>query len=357
MKNFIRFGSISIVVLFIGLTGCNNVLTDLDPDPVQSAKVSVVVFDDGTLPSKSNFSRAVSYSDLKVSFRSSGVDFYQIGDFDNISNPVENSISFANEEETLIFVPGEVSVATRDSNPSFAEGTYDMIRLDAGRGEFTFNYQGSEVFVENSEDPDRNSWSNEYGTGEPVVDNDGNYIDIYGNTVDPNTYSGDFSDLETGDAFVKSGFNGNSIVLVDSSVLTEPVLVPRNELRNIADHPEYYLYDSDGDVWDWDPIDDLPGSTVINDTSSDYFNSLPSVVQDILLESRNEIDEQLSLFDIDGALFIPFDPQVIPADASRVTVEIEWTVVDSVVETENGYEMANRVEGTSFDFSVNLIVE
>lgn len=344
MKNFIKISIAFSVIVFAILTGCTNPVDGIPP-VVESAKVSVIIFDDGTLPSPSvQSSRAVSFNDLEVSFRSSGVDFYQIGDFTNISEPISTSVSFANEEETLVFVPGNVSVATRDSNPVFTEGTYDMIRLDAGRGEFTFNYQGSEVFVGNSENLDRNSWTNLYGmeNGGPVVDHQGNQI------------SGEF-----GDAITKSGFNGNSIVLVDSSKLSEAVLVPRNELRDMTnDH--YYWYDYQGDVWDWDPTNlQLPdnANTVINDVNSTYFNSLPPVVQNILLESRVEFDSELALFDIDGALFIPFDPQTIPSDASRVTVEIEWSVDDSIVETANGYEMANRVEGTSFDFSVNLVVE
>jgi hypothetical protein len=63
--------------------------------------------------------------------------------------------------------------------------------------------------------------------------------------------------------------------------------------------------------------------------------------------------------DMDGALFIPFDGIDLTGEIAKVAVFFEWDIVGAFDDEDNDgeYEMANRYNGTCFDFNVRVETE
>lgn len=259
----------------------------------------------------------------KVYFRSSDIEFWSIdavSDIDDITsfkyfeieqdqNGIEEpdleqafrdgvSLEYNTGDTTqsFVFQPGEEvnnDVSNPDLNPDWGERLYhfreagnegiSLMRLDIGGGLVSFEIGGEEVSM---------------------------------------TYEG--SD--------DSRIGANSILFVDESLLSTPVLV-RDHLQQ-------------------DVLNGVITASDLEVSEADY-----QLVRTILSNS-NVVDEE-SMIDVNGALMVPmtpidltgFDPST---DAFEISVSWDMTDIVRQDDSSNSYQATNRVQGTPFDFEVGI---
>ena len=229
----------------------------------------------------------------RMFFRSSDIEFWSVDSVEGIAemasaglpdaqdaesgSNVSKTIAMPDETETFVFVPGKTFRFSSDGVPTFENATYNMIRVDVGGGAFTF-----------------------------VVD---------GQEVQPKTSQGG----STG------GFN--SVMLVDKSFLSAPLLVPGHELELIRA----------GD-----------------DSSLEIPEADRRTIELFAEHGWTSDDNPDGDIDLSGALFIPLEPATV-ADGDNVTVEFSWDMAESLYQQNGEWYMADRVQGTCYDFSVKLV--
>lgn len=335
------------------------------------AITSVLSFDpsessaaDSKTPARSN-ARATS-DNSKVYFRSSSVDFWSTTwtDFDKLSIPdgdtLENidmshtatdytnglSLSYCmgNTLESIVFSPTGNTVKsfgnTYNTNwtnnvtaflTSSTSKKINLVRLDIGSGMVSFVVDGKKVRVFRS--------NQAAGTA-----SDSELIDQIQNTIDafktkttaadwdagkrPRGYEGypAYAEVMTElneDLLVASGINANSIIFVDKTKLSKPVLVDLAMDKAMT-----------------------AGTSTVTAAdlglTADEFTLITALTQ-----------KDIS----DGALFLPFTPldlSTFNPSCQKLEIVFNWKIGSSIEKKDGNYFMTNRVTFTPFDFDVTL---
>lgn len=153
-------------------------------------------------------------------------------------------------------------------------------------------------------------------------------LDIGGGNV---TYMIDGEEASVGG---NSYVEGNSIVFVDNALLSEPVMVDQHEVQSA--------------IFDQDATAESLGIS-----EADF-----QTVKTIHTQS-NTYDES-TMIDVNGALYLPFEPVDLSGfDPATETLKIvlQWDIAGAVTADQDQYMVDQRVAGTPFDFSVELVRE
>lgn len=289
-KIFIGF----IVLAIMLAVGCE-MPTGIVDEPIGGDSSFVLNFGEPSEPSMSSRGAGVP-NGMKISFRSSDIEFWSTDDFDNLQSQAFNhgdgnlstSLRLSDTEDNVIFMPNTVKISDYDM-PEFESKTYNVARMDIGGGNINFTMNGSPMNVSSST--------------------------LFGGSL-----------------------NANSIVFIDEAVLSETVYVDRATATDIIQ----------------DAVDGVSGTygvpTVIAEfvaNNAGYWNDGTYVA----------IDE--TVMDVDGALFVPFTPVDLRNDnAKKVRIKIDWDL-DTVFESVNGdeYVLSDVADGTPYNFDVTVEIQ
>lgn len=128
-----------------------------------------------------------------------------------------------------------------------------------------------------------------------------------------------------------SGINANSIFFVDQAFLSEPILITR--------------------VIEQEVIAGIATAESIGISDDDF------AIVDVLHTSSNWNDESTPI-DVNGALILPLSPVDLTGfDPISETLDIvvSWEIANAVQLRDGEYFMDNRVGGTAFDFTVQVV--
>ncbi|MBB6481483.1 hypothetical protein [Spirochaeta isovalerica] len=264
------FYLLSIITLLL-LSGCN--ISDNSDSGL---------FSSGQTTDASARVADVNLNGIKVSFRSSDIEFWASeGDFTNLLSlkysdgqdhdqnldpdmesqmNVSLEIGLSDSTDNVVFMPNNIHFDDFIVFPDFKEKIYDIVRIDIGSGAMTFSKDNSNIYIDN-------------------------------NSI--------------------ARLDCNSIVLIDRDRLNEIEYVPR-------------------------------GGSPDNLFLTNLYDS----------NSNNIVD-------VDGALFIPFDPIDLRdiGEIQSFKFKIEWDMDDIFTKLENGiYTLNNNADGTPFDFSFSIEV-
>jgi hypothetical protein len=291
--------------------------------------------DSGTLPSGAGTSAASSFSlesadlaatellsksvrtiaapnGLKISFRSSDIEFWATGgDFSNLRSlkyqnwygeipgaNVSIEIGLSNSEDNVVFMPNMVKLSDYDMPEFDRNQIYDVARMDIGGGSINFTMNGSTMNVQSS-----------------VLSHNG-------------------------------ALNANSIIFIDRSHLSSIVYVPRTDMSSIL--LDFFPDSSLDNVYDY-------GTPATTDFILDF----------VVNNAATWIDSELTGYDdaymdVDGALFVPFDPVDFAGKfkATKVKIKLEWDL-DTIFtsESEGNYALNNIAGGTPYDFNISIEIK
>jgi hypothetical protein len=313
----VRFGAVIILLLSGASCGGSGGDSGGDHRPVwgdSGVRLSVMDVDGhaaGSYSFTAPAARAVDAGALtdKVSFRSSDVEFWSIGsvsEIEDISSAKYGQGTYATGEslqyslgdvmESVVFSPDGVVYKDLSGN----DGTWAAKVADfVAAGKTDINLMRLDI-----------------GDGRITFLVDGEVVDV-------NCPDGDISRINT-----------NSIVFVDEQFLSAPAYISRSTAAKIAA----------GTVT----------ASGLGMSAADF-----GVVQAVIL-NNNYYGTDDTYIDADGGLFIPMTPVDIssydPATDS-LTVSLEWDIAGAIYTDGSAYYMTDRVQGTCFDFSVELQIE
>ncbi len=144
--------------------------------------------------------------------------------------------------------------------------------------------------------------------------------------------NGEEVDMKKADRSDGNGINANSIIIIDNSFIDEPLLITRDVENQI--------------VGDWIDAESL-------ELTQEEFAAVSAIHK-----NNNSIDSDTPL-DVNGALYIPMAPKDISAlnaESNHLQISIHWPISNAVHYRNGEYFMDNRIEGTSFNFSVELSI-
>jgi hypothetical protein len=246
---------------------------------------------------------------LKISFRSSDIEFWATGgSFDNLRSlkyhQWSGEIAGAN-------VSTEIGLSDTEDNIIFMPNKVKISDYDMPQFDRNLAYDVARMDI---------------GSGNINFTMNGSTMDVSNSTL------GDGS------------LNANSIVFIDRNYLTSVVYVPRTDSSAILND-----YFDNGEL----------------NGSYDYGADTAFILDFVVENTATWIDSSLTgkddaYMDVDGALFVPFDPVDFTGknDAKMVKISLEWDL-NSIFTAESGgsYTLADTADGTPFNFDVSIEVK
>ena len=294
----ITIAALAIVVIF--LSGCDSNLLNRD--------FSIESRDAGAV--SSSLSRGITAPEgLKISFRSSDIEFWASGgDFTNLMSTlygsraganVSVSIELSDTADNIVFMPEQVEISSYVMPAFDTSRIYDVARMDIGAGNINYRMNGSSINIDDNSS---------------VLSSNGS-------------------------------LNANSIVFINRSVLNNVVYISRTTAGEIL-----------GDAMDG----------AIDSTDYDFGIDTDFIVKFVADNTADWIDGNLTgtdnaFMDVDGALFVPFDPIEFSGltEAGGVKLSLEWDLDNVFTSVDPGtgiYTLDNSADGTPFNFNVTIDV-
>jgi len=292
----ITIAALAIVVIF--LSGCDSNLLNRD--------FSIESRDAGAV--SSSLSRGITAPEgLKISFRSSDIEFWASGgDFTNLMSTlygsraganVSVSIELSDTADNIVFMPEQVEISSYVMPAFDTSRIYDVARMDIGAGNINYRMNGSSINIDDNSS---------------VLSSNGS-------------------------------LNANSIVFINRSVLNNVVYISRTTAGEIL-----------GDAMDG----------AIDSTDYDFGIDTDFIVNFVADNTADWIDGNLTgtdnaFMDVDGALFVPFDPIEFSGltDAGGVKLSLEWNLDNVFTSVDSStYTLDNSADGTPFNFNVTIDV-
>ena len=301
--------AIITILAAIIMAGCTNPMGG-NPKNLQTGGRSITIASGSNSSSLSDTSRSLNVgteniSPSRVYFRSSDIEFWSISDsmMDNLDTITSYKFQRPDSEDAGIST--EVKMVQTQNSIVFVSGYYNEIKADdTSTATFDFSKKYNLIRID-------------IGCGKITVDLPGRDDIEYHNAVVPDSATV-FGEMH----YYYSGIPGNSILLIGTDITdgdTTPVLITRIDKKTVP--------------------------TNIN-IKAKYRQALTKILQ--------------ANVDIDGALVIPFNPTDLSTynNITDLKIRIDWDILNSFVynSEEEKYYMANRVNGTCYNFMVNFEV-
>jgi hypothetical protein len=248
-------------------------------------------------------------SGLKISFRSSDIEFWATGgSFTNLRSlkyhewygevtgaNISTEIGLSDSEDNVVFMPNKVKLSEYEM-PAFDKSlVYDVARMDIGGGNINFTMNGSVM----------NVTSTTLGSG---------------------------------------SLNANSIVFIDRDFLQNVVYINSNDSSAILN--DYFDNNILDDSYDFGADTNFILDFVVENTAT--------WINDNLTGNDN------AYMDVDGALFVPFEPVDFTgkSNANKVKIKLDWDL-DTVFTAEDSgtYTLNDSADGTPFNFDVSIEIK
>jgi len=233
--------------------------------------------------------KGINSNGMKISFRSSDLEMWAThGDFSNLVSSkyvawemidnqddllnVSSEIKFSDTAHNVVFMPNNVKLGDEYVIPKIdVNAVYDVVRLDIGGGDLTFSKNANHINVRKAND-------------------DG----------------------------IGARLEGNSIILIDNTILTESCYITSNMMDNVKN-------------FDFG----------IDNEFLQYFIS-------------NNGNFRI---DMNGALFIPFNPIEFhkKANPTKLKIKVKWDMDSIFSAIENDvYILNDNADGTPYDFDIEI---
>lgn len=255
-------------------------------------------------------SRAVAApGGLKVSFRSSDIEFWATdGSFTNLRSlkyhEWDGEIAGANLSTEIGLSDSEDNVVFMPNKVKLSE--YDMPEFDRAKV-----YDVARMDI---------------GGGNINFTMNGSVMNVTSNTLG------------------SGSLNANSIIFIDDSVLSETVYVSRNDSSAILN--DYFDNNTLDGTYDYGSNTNFILDFVVENTATWL--------------SGNLTGKDDAYMDVDGALFVPFEPVDFTSNsnANKVKIKLEWDL-DSIFTSGSGgtYTLKETAGGTPYDFNVTIEIK
>lgn len=297
MKKIFTLFFITVLLVFVGCD--TNTVSGVD-DSVFSLESS----DSGATDYMASSMRAIAApGGLKVSFRSSDIEFWATGgDFTDLrSKKYEDWYGVVEGAN----VSTEIGLSDSEDNVVFMPNKVKLSEYDMPDFDRSLVYDVARMDI---------------GSGNINFTMNGSVMDVTSPTLG------------------NGSLNANSIVFIDRDVLQNVVYISRDDANTI--------------------LSDYQGDSTFDNTY-DYGADTQFILNFIVNNTgMGMIDD--TYMDVDGALFVPFDPVDFTGNsqADKVKIKLEWDL-DTVFTAESGgtYTLSDVAGGTPFNFNVSIEIK